>query len=422
MMQNNKTIFPDTNILLHYPPIDEIDWVSWCNCKSIKVVLCLQVIDELDVKKNDPNYNERAKKALKKINELKQTGGSLKDGVFLETYVSEFNQNGISADEIIIRQTLDYKNNHQNEEVYIMTEDSGMLLRCNQRINTIEPDKKQRLESPKSDLQKENAKLKAELTKLQNKLPDLNLFVTQTNSRKINPPEMFIANFYSVSFATEDIIDAEYNAFIDALRDDPFPYPYSIDSNEYKKKLSKYLEQYNNAMKELYQSFPFTIRIENLGSVPAENILIKLTFPKIFRFLACGEYRYGNKLIILEMPHLPIDCNSTRTLQRFPTLKKIPEYYNFSATSCNPDKMQIDFHEDPNTILMNLKTQKILHHHSNSNSINCIAEVISIDKDNSFELEYDIFAENMPTPKTGKIPFIIKENVKKNNIKQNLLK
>jgi hypothetical protein len=291
------------------------------------------------------------------------------------------------------------------------------LLRCNQRINTIEPDKKQRLESPKSDLQKENAKQKAEIIKLQNKVPDLNLVVTQTNSNKIDSPEQFMAKYYTVSFATKDIADDENDAFINAIKNDPYINQSDlIYCKEYKKNLIIYIEQYNKTLEELSQSFPFTLRIKNLGSVPAENISIKLTFPIKFLFIACGEIYFGKKLNIPEMPHLPIDCNSTRNLQRFPTLKKFSEYYNFSATSCNPDKMRIDFHEDPNTILMNLKTQKILHHHSNSNSINCIAKVISIDKDNSFELEYDIFAENMPTPKTGKIPFIIK----KNDIKQNL--
>ena len=62
MKKSSKTIFLDTNILLHYPTIDQIDWQSWCNSKSIKLVVCLNVIDELDRKKDDPQQKQTNRK------------------------------------------------------------------------------------------------------------------------------------------------------------------------------------------------------------------------------------------------------------------------------------------------------------------------------------------------------------------------
>jgi len=174
------TVFPDTNVLLHYPHVDQIDWLKWCNCESIKIILCLKVIDELDCKKNDPNLGERAGKVLKKVNKIiTSNNGQIKDEILLKTGDKDLKYTDISADEAIIQQALDYQSNHQDEDLYIMTEDLGMQLRCSQRIKIIEPDKKKRMQSPMSKLQRENIKLKNQLAKLQNQTPSLSLILTQ---------------------------------------------------------------------------------------------------------------------------------------------------------------------------------------------------------------------------------------------------
>lgn len=40
-MTRQLAVFPDTNVFLHYPPIDQIDWIALTNAESVKIVLCL---------------------------------------------------------------------------------------------------------------------------------------------------------------------------------------------------------------------------------------------------------------------------------------------------------------------------------------------------------------------------------------------
>src|SRR5437867_2014425 len=48
------TAFPDSNILLHFKPLAQIDWLAICKARRVRLVVCLQVINELDDKKADP--------------------------------------------------------------------------------------------------------------------------------------------------------------------------------------------------------------------------------------------------------------------------------------------------------------------------------------------------------------------------------
>ena len=66
------TVFPDTNALLHYPPFKEIDWLKLCNANYVKIVICLQVIHELDEKKSDSFLSNRAKIVIKDIKQIKK--------------------------------------------------------------------------------------------------------------------------------------------------------------------------------------------------------------------------------------------------------------------------------------------------------------------------------------------------------------
>ena len=63
-------LFPDTNALLHYPQIKDVDWTSVAGATRVTLVICLQVVQELDDKKDDPRLRSRAERAIKEIRQL----------------------------------------------------------------------------------------------------------------------------------------------------------------------------------------------------------------------------------------------------------------------------------------------------------------------------------------------------------------
>src|SRR4051812_37565949 len=75
--------FPDSNIFLHYKSLVQIDWCGLLKARSVKLVICLPVIQELDEKKSDTRLADRARRAIKEI-ELHEGSKPLRAGVVME--------------------------------------------------------------------------------------------------------------------------------------------------------------------------------------------------------------------------------------------------------------------------------------------------------------------------------------------------
>ena len=107
MANPNLILFPDTNSLLHYPPIKEVGWRAICIADEVKLVLCMQVINELDEKKDDSRLGDRARRAIKEIKTLIANGGLVREGVTIEV----FNQT-LRADEFTASLSPDSKDDN----------------------------------------------------------------------------------------------------------------------------------------------------------------------------------------------------------------------------------------------------------------------------------------------------------------------
>ena len=66
------TFFVDTNILLHYVPLDQVDWNEVCGTNSVTILIAPIVIEELDKQKRNSNakISKRAKTVVKRIGEI----------------------------------------------------------------------------------------------------------------------------------------------------------------------------------------------------------------------------------------------------------------------------------------------------------------------------------------------------------------
>ena len=136
-MINEIFAFVDTNILLHFKPLVEIDWCTLLSAKSVTLVLCLPVIQELDHKKYDSRLGDRASRALKEIDEYDTAVKPLKPGVHLEIYNEELRHDEFrgslspdSPDDRIVHLVKKYKEAHVGRAVCVVAADFGIKKRC----------------------------------------------------------------------------------------------------------------------------------------------------------------------------------------------------------------------------------------------------------------------------------------------------
>ena len=174
------TAFIDTNALLHYPPLKDLDWPKICNAEKVILMLCLPVLKELDKYKSDPRLGDRAKKRIREIETHTEAASEARPGVKvavcnLPLRSSDF-PNTLSF-EIFDDQIVHYALKHHEQtgdEVAIITEDLGMRVRCRAHaVRPITPPENQRLPNELSEEVRKLKEAERRLADLQNRLPKL---------------------------------------------------------------------------------------------------------------------------------------------------------------------------------------------------------------------------------------------------------
>ncbi|MBC8481631.1 MAG: hypothetical protein H8D47_03095 [Planctomycetes bacterium] len=421
LKKEQLTVFPDTNILLHYPPFDQIDWLEWCNCKSIKIILCLQVVDELDSKKDDPSLGERAKKVIKKIKELiSQNGGNIKDNIVLEMHSKDLNNANISADETIIQQIMDYKSSHNNKEICIMSEDLGMQIRCRDRVEAIEPDKRQRLSDPSSELQKENIQLKNTIQKIKNSVPELSLRFcdnddyshkqyilcqpSEIRSEKIAKALEKLRKKYSTNF----LQNAETNRI-------PIFKLSQIEESEYERydkeienffaNIEQYFHKRHGFINTFHRTISLELEIRNIGGKPAEDVDLLIHFPNGFKMYTEKDRPCSPvKPMPPKKPRTQLEMMKTRMGCNF---NQILPSYNFSHIG-----------NEPSFILKKTNSYDFTDHFYRIKHGNLVKlpeiffEFETYESAASFSFDYELSPANLPDKKKNTLHVVIEKNNK----------
>lgn len=152
---------------------------------DVCLMLCMQVIHELDEKKDHPTLSKRARNAISDISQSldadKRHELDTAVSVFqYEIRESEFNDtlSPDSKDDRIVHTVLKYISDNPSDVVRVCTEDLGMKLRCKAHgLTVVEIDKGFRLETPGSSLEKANKSLASELDRLKNILPRISVLL-----------------------------------------------------------------------------------------------------------------------------------------------------------------------------------------------------------------------------------------------------
>jgi hypothetical protein len=125
----------DTNILLHYQPIKELPWPQLLGSKSVRVIVPLRVIEELDQKKYAPR-KDLARRARRLLPQLKTWLGSdgfpapMSANATLEVMIDPGpRQRPADADEEILAACHELAQ-FGAPTLSLMSGDTGMLLRA----------------------------------------------------------------------------------------------------------------------------------------------------------------------------------------------------------------------------------------------------------------------------------------------------
>jgi hypothetical protein len=314
MPVKHKTLFPDTNYFLHYPPIDQVDWLEAAGAESVLICVCMQVIHELDIKTHDPRLKDRAKRVIKELRNIRKDGNMVQPKVTLE-FLSEDTRdeffrpalNPKNNDDRILQCILNRKEAFPHEEMELISDDFGMEIKCeNLNIKILKPNPAKKLPDLVDAQLKQLKEAQYELEKHKNALPNLTLSLKGENDTSSS---YFRFNLPSSSPVNIDIemknIRSRY-----PLRapDDEIPtsllamqFLGSISKREYDRynaELEEFFCEYESYLKvcELMRqtkesSFGITLTLDNDGHSPAHQIDIHIHFP--------------DGMVVLDADHLP---------------------------------------------------------------------------------------------------------------------
>ena len=324
MTRDHLTVFLDTNSLLHYPPIKQVEWRSVCDSNNVTLVICIQVIHELDEKKGDSRLSERAERAIREIRTISTCGGGVRDGVTIEVFTHEPRDADFSGtlspdskDDRIVHLVKEYVEQTGDDAIAVYTEDYGMLLRCEAHgIMIVEPDRDTRQETPKSDLERKYKTAVTELEQLRNRLPEISVTILSDPDQGARGP-VRIALQRSIALLDPDKEMQHQRATLQihatpapdalagpfkGLRSDPFKslgIPQS-EYDRYERELERYLDEYrvyisetNTFQEQCARLLCFHVYIGNSGRSPAEAVEAVLSFPPCLQALGCGNKVIG---------------------------------------------------------------------------------------------------------------------------------
>jgi predicted ribonuclease YlaK len=174
-------LFVDTNVLLHYRRLEEIDWLNLSKSKEAVIILCPIVIRELDQHKISHPQGKIRKRAQEIIASLhpKLSGEEsdvIRYGVRLE-FVSEepsidFNTHRLRseiADDWLIASVIELKQKKTNDEIKIVSADLGLSIKAKaQNIKVLRPLETDKLADELDEGEKRIRDLQKELTEIKN--------------------------------------------------------------------------------------------------------------------------------------------------------------------------------------------------------------------------------------------------------------
>ncbi len=316
-------LFVDTNVLLHYRRLKDIDWLVLSKSIEVTIVLCPAVIRELDrLKVSHPQnkFRKRAQEIISSLHSRLFGAGPdvIRAGVRLE-FVAEDPQLDFGAhklrpelvDDWLIASCLVWKQTHLNDETRIVSADLGISIKAKANgIPTIVPPETDRLAEESDADEKRIKQLQKELAEMRNTLPSLSLcfwsepegrrFIRRRLQQPVARDEENLAHELRRIRSKLPLLPAPNKlgrvrlSEMERIKQQlagGFPLPISKDdADRYNSSLETFYKSYEAYLRKLhdYQNkklliIEFEIALDNGGRVPAEDVDIHLHFPDGFQ-------------------------------------------------------------------------------------------------------------------------------------------
>lgn len=410
-------IFPDSNIFIHFKPIENWDWTSYKN-QGFKVGLCRSVINELDKVKYSANTNA----TKRRVQELVRKFSLSVDNVFnsvsflivvpenLNELIQKTHLDKEDKDDIFIATVLGFKALNPNEETCVISNDLGVQLKCKVHNLKYQIPAEEYLIQEDDAVAREIKKLTAELNRVKNLQPVLKLqFDNGETFKKFDIKEPW--KEYEDDIAKEMGKVREKNPLLEPETDDN---PYSLALLNLYKKTPERVEKYNKALIEYYSEYEvyllktkvsfykenltliLNIDLSNTGNTPAENIDLYMHFPDGFTLSQKEDY-YSTEREPAP-PELstywlaPFDMSKMLTRLSFPSIQDI-DLSGFSIKRTNSYDVKDHF--------------KTIKHNHNGSVYPLYVTFDSFEDVKSFEITYQITAANMVDMVDGKLNVIV---------------
>lgn len=416
-------VFIDTNILLHYAPLDQIDFEELTNDKYNTLVFAPVIIFELDKHKRSTGKKQaqRAKSVVKKIEEIsshkKLTKNTEIDIITSNPNATLFNEYSLDReeqDDKLLASIIEYTLNNNDEKIALLTGDLGLKLKSKSlSIDTISIPEKYEIVEEEDSSAKEINRLKRQLEKYAHSIPKLSL--TFKNSKEFITVNL--KRFVFEEFKKEQMIELRSNN----------PYLPTLDNNDnifaqlrrpifqteesikkYNDELDSYYSEYENFLDDnkLYfiqkhLSIILELKLHNEGTIPATDIDINMHFPDGFTICSVN-----NRPTRPDEPKIPSKPGEflTSTVAYFSTHQYSDGPTNFPFAGRGFSSI-----EKTNSYNVNFDVSSLKH----NMTFDLEHLLLSFDDFNlasGFKIEYEILAANVPEIITGQLNVKLDKN------------
>lgn len=421
-------VFIDTMMFLHYNFVDQVDLPALLSTPKVNILVIPAIVRELNKHKDQHPIKRMRHRAANTIRKLmgywdKTDTASIRPGVRLEYHLlepsidfSHYNLAKEIADDWLIASVIEYRILHPDAEVLILTADMNVKLKARAlSINSFSlPDTYKLPEDP--DPNEVTIKdLEKQLLELQRRIPKPRVMFEngdQLSKIELQPPALFD--------------DASIASRIDQLRrdvphqsKDDYDSPFydtitgafgKLDFSDYNRRVDRYYIAYEEYLNELAnhpstQNRVIVLRfiVDNTGTAPADDLDIFFNFPNGFEVFEEDEFPpKPEEPAVPDEPMTPMAKTMRNML--FPHSSLIPRLGPLAqGPPPNVSKPRI---RETNSYEVKFHVNKLKH--GMAVGLDPLYLVFpSFDRMSSFQVEYIIYAANVPEAITGQLHVVL---------------
>jgi hypothetical protein len=436
MTAQKIALFPDTNLFLHYRPLNETDWCSLLRASTVEIKIATVVTGELEEQKAlNPSrkLRDRAATAVKLLH--KHLGHpQVRDGVTLEFLIKEptlefASSRGLNlrlGDDRLIGTLLLYREDNPDIRCMLVTGDLPLTVKATHyQIELLPLDEALLLPSEPDPLERKNKQLEAELLRYRSRQPVLDIRFPKGESyarfRIVRPsessdPEPEIQSKLAAAKEKCQPVDLKprREAGASASADNPFAQIAELMERfqtmgrqfheDYNFRVAAYHRAYEKYLRDVVafktlatRTVKLDLILANTGTCPAEDIHVSLHFPDGF---ALYDEEHPPKQP--EEPAIPskeMNLMPSVSLPYFPDIHRLPELTDPSLPRIRKTKSyDVTFEYEK------------LQHGFVWTLTPLYAAFDSWESAQSFSIDYTIHAGNMIDEQTGELGVVIEKD------------